>query len=174
MILTVEPVESLESIQNIFDELYISSEPYIELDNNPWSVYPPAEGEDKKTVFARRFFNPLKSEGVVIRVIIDGVTVSMFSGKVVEGIFTIYYSLYNDFNGSRTWLYDNTIMTEHLMSIREYFLTFGILGYKLDTIYNSTMYKYHKLNKPVLGLHSSITETTSESRPEIRTITYLF
>jgi hypothetical protein len=173
MILTVEPIESLESIQSIFDELYTSSEPYLNLDNNPWSMIPMPEGGDKKTIFTQHFFNPLNHEGVVIRVIIDGVTVSMFSGKVVEGIFSIFYSLYNDFNGSRAWLYDNTIMTEHLMSIREYFLTFGILGYKLDTVYNSSMYKYHKLNKPVLGLHSSITETTTEMEG-IRTITYLF
>jgi len=175
MALTVENVESFESVEAIFNELYDSSEVYLNQDNNPWSVVATPSDANKKPIFTEMFFNTLNNDGVVVRVVIDGTTVSMFSGKVVEGLFKIYYSLYNNYNGSRAWLYDNTIMTEHLTAIREYFLAFDVVGYKLDTLYESTMYNYHKLNKPVLGLHSSITEDpVNDLRPTIRTITYLF
>lgn len=176
MALTVENIESFESVEAIFNELYDSSEVYLNQDNNPWSLSAATPMEaNKRSVFGELFFNTLNNGGVVVRVIIDGTTVSMFSGKVEEGLFKIYYSLYNNYNGSRAWLYDNTIMTEHLMSIREHFLSLDVIGYKLDTIYGSTLYNYHKLNKPVIGLHSSITEApVIESHPTVRTITYLF
>jgi hypothetical protein len=176
MAIVVAAVTSYDSIADSFDAMYSSSLPYMNADNNPWTGHPvePAE-EDKASVFRQSFFGPLAAPtGYCIIVYLDNNPISLFSGVVEDNLFKVYYALYNNVNGSRTWLYDGLIMQEHLTAIKNYFSTHNVTGYVVTAPINSTLYNYHKLNKPVLGMHTTITETAHPQVPNVVEITYLF
>ena len=176
MAIAVAQVLSYESIADSFDAMYSSSLPYMNADNNPW-VGQPVEptDEEKALVFRQDFFGALNADnGHVIIVSLDNAPVSIFSGVMEDTIFKVHYALYNSVNGSRTWLYDSSIMSDHLTSIKNYFYVQGVTGYTVTAPLNSTLYNYHKLNKPVLGMHTSITEEPHPYVDNVVEITYLF
>lgn len=183
MSVAIYPVSDKETFLDTFNLLYDSSEPYMNADNNPWSGIshiPIDTPELKKSIITNAFFSPLDlndpefGTGAVVQVNVDGTPASMFSGVVQDNIYNIHWALYNNINGSRTWLYDSVTMNEHLLGLKAHFEDLGVIGYTVTAPYGSTLYNYHKLNKPVLGLHSSITEEEHPQAPEFALITYLF
>lgn len=178
MELIVHEVTDQESFQAEFDALYASSEPYMNADNNPWIGTPGLTGKD---FFTRAFFAPITASidpsrgiGKIIKVTIDNTTVSTFSGIFNNnGIYEINYALYGNLNNSRTWLYDADLMLQHITKIKDYFSSLNVLGYTVTAPYGSTLYNYHKNNKPVMQVYSSITEEVHPSVPEARVITFL-
>ena len=180
MELIVHDVVDQESFQAEFDVLYTSSEPYMTTDNNPWIGIPVPDGSTAQEKFTQSFFAPLAlpvdtaiGVGKIIKVTIDGTTVSTFSGLFNNGIYHINYALYGSLNSSRTWLYDRDTMLQHITSIKDYFSSLNGLGYTVTAPYGSTLYNYHKNNKPVMEVYSSITEEVHPHVPEARVITFL-
>lgn len=178
MELIVHEVTDQESFQAEFDALYASSEPYMNADNNPWMTAPGLIGKD---LFSKVFFAPIASSidpslGIakIIKVTINNITVSAFSGIFNNnGIYEINFALYGNLNNSRTWLYDADIMLQHITKIKDYFSSLNGLGYNVTAPYGSTLYNYHKNNKPVMQVYSSITEEVHPDLPEMRVITFL-
>ena len=183
MSVTIHPVLDKDLVSETFSMLYDSSEPYMNADSNPWAAITVVPGDDaalKKTLITNAFFSalqitdPSQGTGAIVEVDVNGVPASMFSGVVKDNIYHIYWAVYNNINGSRAWLYDSAIMNDHLLGLKTHFENLGVIGYTVTAPYGSTLYNYHKLNKPVLGLHSSITEEDHPDFPSFAVITYLF
>ena len=174
MAIIVTPVTSQESDLSDFEMLFSSSLPYMNADNNPWIAHPMLD-DSKQSFFKAAFFSCLNDEvGYIIKVSSDATPISMFSGRVVDGIYEINWALYNNISGTRSWLYNSTIMAEHLTAIKNFFNPLGVVGYTVTAPYNSTLYNYHKLNKPTLHMHTTITEEVHPQLSDVRLITYLF
>lgn len=174
MTIVVTSVTSQESDLSDFETLYSSSLQYMNADNNPW-IGIPIPDDSKQLFFQAAFFSCLnEDDGYIIKVSSDSTPISMFSGKMVNGLYEINWALYNNISGTRSWLYNSTIMTEYLTAIKNFFNPVGVIGYTVTAPYNSTLYNYHKLNKPTLHMHTTITEEVHPQLSDVRLITYLF
>lgn len=175
MAIVVTSVTSQESDLSDFETLFSSSLQYMNADNNPWIGVPVSSEDHKQPLFKAAFFSCLNEEGgYIIKVSSDLTPVSMFSGKMINGLYEINWALYNNISGTRSWLYNSTIMAEYLTAIKNFFNSVGVIGYTVTAPYNSTLYNYHKLNKPTLHMHTTITEEVHPQLSDVRLITYLF
>lgn len=174
MTIVVTSVTSQESDLSDFETLFSSSLPYMNADNNPWIGISIPE-DNRQSFFQDAFFSCLNDDdSYIIKVTSDATPISMFSGKMVNGLYEINWALYNNISGTRSWLYNSTIMTEYLIAIKNFFNSVGVIGYTVIAPYNSTLYNYHKLNKPTLHMHTTITEEVHPQLSDVRLITYLF
>ena len=174
MTITVYNVTDQASVQTLFDELYTSSAPYFEQDGNPWNPLHMSDldSDTKKDMFTKAFFSVLDiTGGTIVKIELNGVPISMLSGVIEDNLYKINYSMHNEFNGSRSWLYDRVIMEDREQKLRD---LLQVIGYSFETVYDSSFYNYRKLNIPILDIHSSIIEETPENMPNVRKVTFLF
>ncbi len=177
MNLTATNVTNQARVYSIFEELYTSSEPYMSVPNNSLALRREAQGLTAKEQFKLTFFKGIQEknpEAGILLIKIDDVPLSLMVYSLGEDkLVHTKYALYNDYEGSRSWMY-GAIMKEHYQKEIEYFKQLNVLGYTVTTAKDSPIYNYHVLNRPDIATHFIVSEKPSGRGENGVIVTLLF
>jgi len=136
-----------------FDSLFSSSLYHMDAGTFSWGFLDnPQTEEEKRESMRSKFYHILDKTKILNGVGLlwkkDDVPIHLAIGvfnSFDSNYLTFIYALYGpDANGSKSWLHDE----DYLTITKDFFVSqYGIVGYKINCINNSTIMNYH-LNKP--------------------------
>lgn len=156
--------EALTIDADVFETLFNASYEKMEQGTMPWEILGSLTTlEEKKeallAVFSRSCGWP-NSKVIVWHK--DGVPIHIAAGSIPikdSSYIEWTYAMYGpDANNSKSWLYDESYISHTKEYLKD---TFGIIGYKIACVKDSSLYNYHK-NKPNASTFYDISEEIAE------------